>query len=255
MNCTGCGAPLAVDALVCGFCGLHNAVDLLAIRNFKLLAEHSKLNCPNGCQDLRLLKLGASLDVTVGHCTHCNGLHFAPGALQIALEKVAAQVREINHGRLSQILAQRIKPEAIRYKPCPVCRVMMNRNAFSPYINIVVDECKSHGTWLDSGEFTVLAEWMEAGGRQHIAAEEARRARVARAVGQVDPVRAVEVEGAESPDMDTLLARPNKRDKNLPAWVVGLVLSGVLWLFLGFSWPVLLLLLGTVAGWIWRDQL
>jgi Zn-finger nucleic acid-binding protein len=259
MNCSGCGAPLPVDALVCGFCGLHNAVDLLAIRDFKLLSEHSELHCPNGCGQLRLLRLGGVLDVTVAHCTSCNGLHFAPGALQIALDKVAAQVREINHGRLTQILSQRVKPDAVRYKPCPTCQTMMNRQAFSKYIHVVVDECKAHGVWLDSGEFTVLAEWMEAGGRHHIEAEEARRARVAQAAGNTEPIRDLNSSEPTSPDIDAILGHGTRNKRRvqgaLAAWQVGLVLTTVVWLIIGWSWPVLLLAAGTVAGWIWREQL
>jgi Zn-finger nucleic acid-binding protein len=193
----------------------------------------------------------------VGHCHSCNGLHFAPGALQIALDKVAAQVREINHGRLQQILSQRIKPEAVKYKPCPVSRTMMNRQAFSKYIHVVVDECKAHGVWLDSGEFTILAEWMEAGGRHHIEAEEARRARVAKAIGAIEPIRS-ERAGIEQPTPESFFdgsAGGNKRPSDhLPAWFVGLVLTALLWLILGWSWPVLLLAAGSCAGWIWRDR-
>ncbi|QLG88974.1 hypothetical protein HQ393_12405 [Chitinibacter bivalviorum] len=271
MNCTGCGAPLPVDQLVCTFCGLHNAVDLLAIRDFKLQAEHSELTCPNGCGELRLLRLGGALDVTVGHCTSCNGLQFAPGALQIALDKVAGQVREINHGRLQQILAERVKPEVVRYKPCSRCRVMMNRRAYSQYIPVIVDECREHGVWLDNGEFSILAEWMEAGGRQHLEAEEQRRARVAAANGNVEPVRAPSEQerisdiGRNTPlprsEMDDYYAaqfgqkKANPLGQNLPAWVVGLVLTVLLWFLLGLSWPVMLLAAGTAAGWYWRDRL
>lgn len=268
MNCSGCGAPLAVDALVCGFCGLHNAVDLLAIRDFKLLAERSELACPNQCGPLRLLALGAKLKVTVGHCPSCNGLHFAPGALQIALDQVAAQVREINHARLEQILAQRVKPEAVRYKPCPTCHTMMNRQAFSQYIRVIVDECKLHGVWLDSGEFTILAEWMEAGGRHHIEAEEARRIRVDQANGDVSPIRtrsdgeaglAASTSQPANPLIAESILHQQPRAKtaagHLPPWVVGAVLSSLLWFILGWSWPVGLLVAGTVVGWIWRDRL
>lgn len=247
MNCTGCGAALPVDQLVCSYCGLHNAVDLLAIRDFQVLTEHSQLQCPNGCGELQLLKLGAGTGATVGHCTTCFGLHFAPGALQIALDHVAGQVREINHGRLKQIIQHRVKPDAVRYKPCPVCQKMMNRNAFSKHIAVIVDECRDHGVWLDNGEFTVLAEWMEAGGRQHVEAEMARQARIDAAIGMVDPVKYQPnppFASKEAPyDAGQLLNRA------LPEWAVGLVLACLLWFILGMSWPVVLVALISVLGW------
>lgn len=256
MNCTGCGAALPVDQLVCTYCGLHNAVDLLAIRDFKVLAEHSELPCPNGCGDLQLLRLGAGMGATVGHCTTCFGLHFAPGALQITLDHVAGQVREINHGRLKQIIEQRVKPDAVRYKPCPVCQKMMNRNAFSKHIAVIVDECRGHGVWLDNGEFTVLAEWMEAGGRQHVEAETARQARIDAANGNVAPVKyqanAESVSNELPEDLAQLFNRNSKVEsmsENLPAWLVGTVLAVLLWFLIGLSWPVYLLAAGSAAAW------
>ncbi|WP_051534563.1 hypothetical protein [Deefgea rivuli] len=262
MNCTGCGAALAVDKLVCTYCGLHNAVDLLAIRDFKVLAEHSEMACPNGCGDLQLLQLGAGMGSTVGHCTSCFGLHFAPGALPITLDHVAAQVREINHGRLKQIITQRVKPDAVRYKPCAVCQRMMNRNAFSRHIAVIVDECREHGVWLDNGEFTVLAEWMEAGGRQHVQAETERQARVDAANGNVAPIKysadappTARNSSELSDDLAQLLTRGKKSNplsENLPAWLVGAVLTLLLFFLLGASWPVYLLAAGTAASWWWK---
>ena len=259
MNCTGCGAALAVDKLVCTYCNLHNAVDLLAIRDFKVLAEHSEMSCANGCGNLRLLQLGAAMGTTVGHCTQCFGLHFAPGALQITLDQVAGQVREINQGRIRQILAQRIQPEIVRYKPCPVCLRMMNRTAFSRYIAVIVDECREHGVWLDNGEFTVLAEWMEAGGRQHVQAETERQARIDAANGQVAAIKysantPSARHSAELPDdlaqLFTQSKKSNVLGENLPAWLVGAVLTLLLFFILGASWPVYLLALGTaLSGW------
>lgn len=237
MNCTGCGAPLAIDALVCPFCGLHNAVDLLAIRDFKVLAEHSELRCPEGCGDLRLLQLGAGLGTTVGHCPQCNGLHFAPGALQIALDKVASQVREINHGRLNNIVGQRRAPDQVRYKPCPVCQKMMHRRAFSPLIRVILDDCKAHGHWLDSGEFTILAEWHEAGGQQHEADEQARQQRIA-ATQISQPI--------------TPAPPPADSQQQLPEWLVCLLLAGLIaWLF-GPIWPAWLLAATAIVAWYWR---
>lgn len=253
MNCTGCGAALAIDQLVCTYCGLHNAVDLLAIRDFKVLAEHSELHCPNGCGELQLLQLGAGTGATVGHCTHCFGLHFAPGALQITLDHVAAQVREINRGRIEQIISQRVRPDVVRYKPCPVCQKLMNRNAFSKHIAIIVDECREHGVWLDNGEFTVLAEWMEAGGRQHMQAADERQRRIDAANGIVDR-RLPEPDpagDARTDDLRELFATKSAPgfSQNLPAWLVGTVLTLLLFFLLGASWPVYLLAAGTVIAW------
>ncbi|MBE9609272.1 hypothetical protein [Chitinilyticum piscinae] len=244
MNCTGCGAPLATDQLVCPFCGLHNAVDLLAIRDFRLLAEHSELQCPNGCGDLQRLQLGAGLEVTVGFCPQCKGLQFAPGAAVIALEKVAGQVREVNHDRISAILAERVPRETVRYRPCPACRVMMNRRAFNAHIPLIIDECREHGTWLDGGEFTVLAEWMEAGGAQMARQQAERNARLERVVGKVhSPVV-----------IDPANAAPFTRSPPRPLLppVLGTALLGTAWYAVASGNALLLLLMVLVAVLWWR---
>lgn len=245
MNCTGCGAPLAADALVCPFCGLHNAVDLLAIRDFRLLAEHSELRCPNGCGDLQLLELGAGLDTTIGFCPACKGLKFGPGALQIALDKVAGQVREINHDRLAAILNERVPREAVRYRPCPACAKMMHRAAFNSRIPLIIDECRAHGTWLDGGEFTVLAEWMEAGGAQMAQLEAERQARISRAVGNVHADFLV------PPGQASPVPQPEPRPWMTPPLALALLGSAWYALFSSNVLPLLLVVLVTVLWWRW----
>ncbi|WP_028456375.1 hypothetical protein [Chitinilyticum litopenaei] len=258
MNCTGCGAPLAVDALVCPFCGLHNAVDLLAIRDFRLLAEHSELHCPNGCGDLQLLQLGAGLDVTIGFCPSCKGLKFAPGALQIALDKVAGQVREINHGRISAILAERVPREAVRYRPCPACGKVMHRHAYNRHIPLIVDDCREHGVWLDGGEFTVLAEWMEAGGAQMARLEAERRERVNAVLGEGDPELRIAAAKRAAAAAGAPLAEssPPSQTRLWPRWVWLVAAALALYALISGHWQPAALGLVLLLNWAverWRE--
>ncbi|MBE9609271.1 hypothetical protein [Chitinilyticum piscinae] len=183
MNCSGCGAPLALNQPLCPACGLHNAVDLLAIGEYRVLAERSRLQCPNGCGDLQLLQLGAGLDLAAGFCPQCKGLQFAPGAVQRAVDRVARQAREINRERICTILHQRVSQASGRYRSCPVCRLAMDRRAYSPNIALLIDECPRHGTWLDAGKFTVLVEWLEAGGAQQAQEQADNIQRLDQAIG------------------------------------------------------------------------
>jgi Zn-finger nucleic acid-binding protein len=41
----------------------------------------------------------------------------------------------------------------------------MNRVAFGHRSGVVIDQCKSHGVWLDGGEISHLLEWKKAGGQ------------------------------------------------------------------------------------------
>ncbi|MBM5572918.1 MULTISPECIES: hypothetical protein [Deefgea] len=162
MNCTSCGAEMAADAIVCEYCGLHNAVDVLAIRDFKVLAEHSNLICPEGCGELQLLQLDADLNVTVAHCPSCNGLKFSPGALQIIIEKYAKKIQQLNIARISNIVSSRLPRSPFKLLSCPVCKKDMSRHYYHPQLKIEVDECLVHGVWLKRGELSVIADlWVE----------------------------------------------------------------------------------------------
>jgi Zn-finger nucleic acid-binding protein len=55
-------------------------------------------------------------------------------------------------------------PGRLRYLPCPACGTMMNRSLFGRRSGVIVDRCRSHGTWLEAGELRQLLEWTRAGG-------------------------------------------------------------------------------------------
>ena len=40
----------------------------------------------------------------------------------------------------------------IRYRPCPVCRQLMNRFNFARSSGVILDSCKPHGIWFDPDE-------------------------------------------------------------------------------------------------------
>jgi len=53
---------------------------------------------------------------------------------------------------------------AIRYRPCPRCRKMMNRVNFGRVSGTVVDVCKGHGVFLDAGELRRIVSFIQEGG-------------------------------------------------------------------------------------------
>jgi Zn-finger nucleic acid-binding protein len=54
--------------------------------------------------------------------------------------------------------------QAVRYRPCPVCKALMNRSQYGKYSRVIVDTCKQHGVWLDEGELSQILEWVRGGG-------------------------------------------------------------------------------------------
>ena len=49
----------------------------------------------------------------------------------------------------------------VRYRPCVACGAMMNRINFGKLSGTVVDVCKGHGTFLDSGELHQIVAFIQ----------------------------------------------------------------------------------------------
>ena len=61
---------------------------------------------------------------------------------------------------------------AFRYRPCPLCRKLMNRVNFGRASGAVVDVCKGHGTFLDRGELHQVVRFIRSGGIDRLRAAE-----------------------------------------------------------------------------------
>ena len=69
------------------------------------------------------------------------------------------------------------------YRTCPRCCQQMNRRNFARYSGIVVDECRTCGTYFDAGELEGVFTFVRSGGlslSELRDAEEAKRDRAAR---------------------------------------------------------------------------
>lgn len=71
-----------------------------------------------------------------------------------------------------------VAPGPVRYIPCVTCRQLMNRQVFARISGVIVDVCKDHGVWFDTGELEAVIEFIEAGGLE-AARERATLARLA----------------------------------------------------------------------------
>jgi Zn-finger nucleic acid-binding protein len=116
-----------------------------------------ELGCPDCGGALRRLELRGQL---VDECARCSA-HF------------------VEHAALAQLLERRVpsceivpkpKPLAlpveqqVRYRPCAVCRQLMNRKNFGGRSGVVVDVCSLHGLWFEHGELEAVIAFVERGG-------------------------------------------------------------------------------------------
>ncbi|HYK87249.1 MAG TPA: zf-TFIIB domain-containing protein [Acidobacteriota bacterium] len=135
--------------------------------------------CPRCNLDFLRVKVSKK---TVSECPSCGGLWVENDTL-----------REICTNREQQQAVMGFEPELTRpgtartprcermYIPCPECKKLMNRQQFAGCSGVIVDWCKTHGTWFDRNELKQIVEFILAGGlsksreRERIKLEEERQ--------------------------------------------------------------------------------
>ncbi len=175
--CPGCGGSITVGSRACPYCGstvatcrcaaclawnLAGAAHCQACgRSLASSSERSGVAAPYRCprcgSQLHAREYG---DMSVEECDQCGGLFLTPNTMD---KLVAARDMPTS---LRLVLPKReMKRETkVRYVSCPVCNKFMNRKAFGRISGVIVDVCKSHGVWFDSGELAEVIQFVEQGG-------------------------------------------------------------------------------------------
>lgn len=165
-RCKSCSAPLPANSNRCIYCDIRNDVDIQGKHSFSIQDHASDRICPLCDKALQTISLKLDQPVYIERCAQCFGLFFDPGEIEVLLSSTVSGVFDINRQQLSNINKDRYrKQKKIKYVKCPVCSVLMNRVNFARRSGVIIDQCKKHGVWLDSGEITHLMEWKKAGGQ------------------------------------------------------------------------------------------
>lgn len=186
-RCPSCGAPAAKDARACVHCG-----SLLATKRCVAcfaLSPREAARCvkcgallpapafvaegSGSCPDCRL-ELAAHAFGAVGYaeCPRCAGLFLRREAFE-AVTKDADTRAKVRLAEPAPAASPSAKVSstglpAVRYRPCPSCRKLMNRTNYGGGSGIVLDACRDHGLWFDKGELTAIVEFLEKGGWDRI---------------------------------------------------------------------------------------
>jgi Zn-finger nucleic acid-binding protein len=173
-SCPRCGAPIAT--LRCARCFQMNvpeaALCLGCGRTLGLepVGEPDSLECPDCRQPFVAFSGEGGL---LRDCARCGG-QFVEHAL---LEALLAR-REIYGASVPKQPARHNPLESpVRYLRCPGCGELMARKNFGQSSGIIVDICRSHGTWFDPGELPRVLAFVEAGGLEHARQREQRQRR------------------------------------------------------------------------------
>ncbi|WP_305906645.1 zf-TFIIB domain-containing protein [Methylomarinum sp. Ch1-1] len=164
-RCKSCSAPLLANTTLCRYCGVRNDIDLHGRHQYSLHSSQSKRLCPECNEHLQTIDLNLNGPFLIERCEQCFGLFFDPGEVEILLESSVSNVFDINHQLLHNINKDRYRDKQVKYLKCPDCQILMNRVNFGHRSGVVIDRCKKHGVWLESGEITHLMEWKKAGGQ------------------------------------------------------------------------------------------
>ncbi len=161
-----CSAPLPANTQICGYCGVRNDVDIHGKHAYRLLERQSPRICPACDTPMQSMELDLQPPLNIERCGECFGLFFDPGEVESLLDSAVSPVFSINVELLGNINKERYQNNRpVKYRKCPVCRTLMNRVLFGHRSGVVIDQCKSHGVWLDGGEISHLLEWKKAGGQ------------------------------------------------------------------------------------------
>ena len=116
------------------------------------------------------LEVSNRTDVTILGCEHCAGIWLGQSTL-LALQrdaKVESQLRIASTPMRSRPirygLAEGVVQQAIRYRKCPECNLMMSRRNYAHSSGIILDCCPQHGTFFDSGELPSVLKFVRSGG-------------------------------------------------------------------------------------------
>lgn len=184
LHCPACGSPASSNSVRCGYCG--GALATVACPDcFGMMfvgakfcarcgagaarteAESAeKRLCPRCHADMKTVMLGQS---TVRECGQCSGLWLDPETLRRICTDHERQAAILS---LSPGPAGELRAEKIQYVPCPVCGELMNRVNFARKSHVIVDVCRSHGTWFDIDELCSVVEFIRAGGLERARAQE-----------------------------------------------------------------------------------
>jgi Zn-finger nucleic acid-binding protein len=124
--------------------------------------------CPD-CRQALVLRLAGV--VGFSECARCGGLFLGQEAFD-AVTKDA--------GTRERVRAFDAKPRGapepgFHYRPCPVCRKLMNRSNYGGGSGVIVDVCGPHGVFLDRGEPTKIVDFIEKGGWDRVKKREKQR--------------------------------------------------------------------------------
>ena len=178
-HCPECGAELAIAAAG---------------------EVHPERPCPRCDRSLAARRIG---DLVIDECKQCLGVFLDHIAIQrIVTDRKQARAEALL-GELPKSEISAVPVGGKMYIKCPMCRVVMNRKQFATGAGVVIDVCKSHGTFFDAGELPRIIEFVMQGGLEKAEKKEIERLREAAKRDQLNAQYAQAHAAASSHEFNT----------------------------------------------------
>ena len=148
-------ALLFQGAAFCPSCG--------AARSRAEEAQPHATRCPACRGDMHWIRIG---EVDLLECASCDGTWIEAGDFDKLCSDRERQAALARQGIELKGAGAPPPPATmpVKYRPCPQCGKMMNRQNFGRLSGTIVDTCSGHGTFLDRGELHQVVKFILEGG-------------------------------------------------------------------------------------------
>lgn len=194
VRCSACGAPRLEGATACAFCGSdftlrEQDLNTLCPHCLARVSDHglychycgtkiapaawtggaAATTCPVCGPEARLrTQILTSVTLRVEDCGRCGGTWVSEATFQTLLIQDAGRPPAVGNTLApTPEVAPRshaATDDRPRYRPCPVCRRLMNRHNYNRRSGVIIDVCARHGIWFDRDELAEILAWTTAGG-------------------------------------------------------------------------------------------
>lgn len=182
LQCPNCGADVAREATECTYCRAHLRTAACAgcfgmnfagsrhcvhcgAKFFEKKADDAAVGprlCPRCAHGLSVSAVGEAF---IEDCAGCGGMWVDTVSFRKICERKEKTAAFVGMG--SPLPAPGHAPVvagSVHYLACPDCGKFMNRLNFARHSGVIVDVCKTHGTWFDHDELRQILEFIAAGG-------------------------------------------------------------------------------------------
>ena len=151
-TCEHCGKDINIHSKICPFCS--GEIRDILIKKLPPL-------CPR-CGVL--LEIHTSKDGGDYHfCPQCGGMWLDREAFDQATKESDVYKKEDTQSRYFRGPVK----DPVKYIPCVRCGKLMNRRNFARISGVILDECHSHGVWLDNGKLEKIRLFIVDGGLEN----------------------------------------------------------------------------------------